>query len=102
MPIIASAKKRNRQNKPRRVRNHATLANMRSLFKNIIKAAEKGDSETALKYFSDAQSAIDTCVKKNLIHANNGARKKARIARALNKITGEGEVKVEKKTKLKA
>ena len=91
MPVIASAKKCARQDAKKRVRNHAFLSNMRSLFKNIIKHAEKGEIENIEKFFSEAQSAIDKCVKKNLIHKNNAARKKARIAKIVAELEKKGK-----------
>ncbi len=98
MPIIASAKKRMRQNEKRRVQNHAFLSNMRSLFKNVFHYTKKKEGEKAGKAYSDAQSAIDKCVKKNLIHKNNAARKKARLAKAIASLK---DAKVTKKTVVK-
>jgi small subunit ribosomal protein S20 len=36
---------------------------------------------------SEAYSKIDKAVKRNVLHSNNGARKKAGLARALKKVT---------------
>jgi len=83
MPIIASAKKQMRQNIKSNIRNHAQLSNMRSLYKNIVKWVEAGEKDKAKEFFDEAQKAIDTCAKKNLIHMNNASRKKSRIARLL-------------------
>ncbi len=48
------------------------------------------DSE-ALKTAQDAMSAayskIDKAVKRNVLHKNNGARKKASLAKAFKKVT---------------
>jgi small subunit ribosomal protein S20 len=83
MPIIKSAKKRAKQNVTARERNHAQLSRMRSFVKNIIKWTENGKVEKAKEVFNDTQKAIDTCSKKNLIHKNNAARKKSRIAKLI-------------------
>ena len=88
MPIIASAKKRMRQNNKVRGRNHAQLSKMRSLYKNLVKWSEADEGEKVAKYFDEAQKSIDTCAKKNLIHKNNAARKKSRIAKLFNKFNG--------------
>ena len=90
MPLIASAKKRMRQNAVRRVRNAAEKSRMRTLCKNLLKWAAEGATQKATDFWSAAQKSIDTCVKKNLVHRNTGARKKAHLARALAKagITG--------------
>ncbi len=93
MPIIASAKKRMRQNTKVRVRNHAQLSKMRSLYKNLVKWSEAGEGEKVGKYFDEAQKSIDTCAKKNLIHKNNAARKKSRIARLFNAFGGQQKAK---------
>ncbi len=93
MPIIASAKKRMRQNDKTRVRNHAQLSKMRSLYKNLVKWSDAGEGEKVSQFFDEAQKSIDTCAKKNLIHKNNAAHKKSRIARLLNKFTGDAQQK---------
>jgi small subunit ribosomal protein S20 len=43
--------------------------------------------KTAEEAMSEAFSKIDKAVKRNVIHKNNGARKKAGLARALKKVT---------------
>lgn len=99
MPIIASAKKRVKQNEVARVRNHAALAHMRSLYKNIIRWTTGHDTDVkqAKIFHNEAQKAIDTCTKKNLIHKNNAARKKSRIARLINAAKKLGGEKKEEK-----
>lgn len=73
-----------RQNDVHRVRNHANMSRMRTLYKNIGKWIESGDGEKAESFFKEAQKSIDTCAKKNLIHKNNAARKKSRIANLIS------------------
>lgn len=72
-----------RQNETAQVRNHAQLSRMRSFIKNIVKWTEGGEVKKAEAAMNDAQKSIDTCAKKNLIHKNNAARKKSRIARLI-------------------
>ena len=43
--------------------------------------------ELAEKLISETYSKIDKAVKHKVLHRNNGARKKARLAKALNKVT---------------
>lgn len=38
-----------------------------------------------------AYSKIDKAVKRGVLHSNNGARKKSRLARALKRVTGSSE-----------
>lgn len=84
MPIIKSAQKRMRQNTAIRVRRHAQSSRMRSLYKNIINWVGAGQAEKAQEFATEAQKMIDLCAKKNIIHKNNAAHKKARIAKLLN------------------
>lgn len=89
MPIIASAKKQLRQSIKRNIRNNyykKLYAEARVSFEKAIKA---GDAKAARSVYVNTdgkaglQSLIDKLVKKNIIHPNNGARKKARFARML-------------------
>ena len=43
--------------------------------------------EAANKAMSAAYSKIDKAVKRNVLHRNNGARKKSRLAKAMAKAT---------------
>lgn len=82
MPIIKSAIKRNRQNEKRRLRNRAVRERMKTLIKNLLKTA-KEDPKKAAEFLPKVYSSIDTACKKNLIHKNNAARKKSRVAAAI-------------------
>ncbi len=75
MPIIKSAKKRVRQSSKAASRNRIT----KRLLKSAVKSLHAKASEDNLK---KAQSAIDTAVKKGILHKNKGARKKAQLAAA--------------------
>ncbi len=98
MPIIASAKKALRQNKKRHTRNlhyKKLYAESRIAFEKAIKAGdikaaksiyvnEKDTSKKTKK--SGLQSNIDKLIKKNIIHKNNGARKKAKFVRMMKQL----------------
>lgn len=73
MPIIKSAKKRVRTAKKASVRNSKTKRSLRDALKAFT-AKTSSDSQ------SKAQSAIDTAVKKGVIHKNKAARQKKRLA----------------------
>jgi ribosomal protein S20 len=88
MPIIKSAIKRMKQTTVRRARNVETKKNM----KTAVRAFTDKPSFTAL---SEAQSAIDTAVKKNVLNKGTAARRKS----ALVKIAKEAGVKVGTKKK---
>lgn len=86
MPIIKSAKKRVKQTRKATVRNARVKKSLRGALKSFTKT-------TSSKNHSAAQSAIDTAVKKGLMHKNKAARKKRQLAAAA-KAAG---TKVEKK-----
>ena len=99
MPIIASAKKQLRQNKRKRARND----NYRELYREarvaFEKAIKENNVEAAKNIFlnqKDAdgktkkaglQSILDKLAKKNIIHKNNWARKKARFVKMMKAIS---------------
>ena len=95
MPIIASAKKQLRQNKKRNARNShfkKMYTESRVAFEKAIKS---GDLKAAKAIYvnqntkegttskSGLQSIIDKLVKKNIIHPNNGSRKKSKFVRMM-------------------
>ena len=98
MPIIQSAKKQLRQNKKNKARND----HFRALFTESRKAFEKAikdwDAKTARAILVNTkdkdwkttkawlQAIVDKLVKKNIIHKNNGSRKKANFAKALKSL----------------
>jgi len=75
MPIIKSAKKRVRVAHKATVRNSRTKRNV----KTAVKSLRAKYSQDGLQ---KAQSAIDTAVKKGLLHKNKAARKKRQLAAA--------------------
>lgn len=79
MPIIKSAKKRVKTAEKATVRNAKTKRNFRTAVKQFrASLATKKNSSEAL---SQAQSTIDTAVKKGLLHKKNAARKKQQLAK---------------------
>ncbi len=73
MPLIKSAKKRVRTANKAAVRNSKT--------KRLLKSAMKNFSKTPTsKSQNNAQSMIDTSVKKGIIHKNKAARLKRKMA----------------------
>lgn len=76
--------KRIRTSEESRLRNKT----VRSGVKNAIKKARRdgGDKGVAVS----AEKAIDKAAQKGVIHKNAAARKKSRLARALNKAKAAG------------
>lgn len=80
MPITKSAKKKVRQAKSHFERNQATRTKLKTYVKKIM-TLSKSKPEDAKKLLATAYSVIDTAQKKNLIHKNTAARKKALLAK---------------------
>jgi len=85
-----SAIKRIQINERNRMRNKTYKSAVRTLMKKYLQAVEvysSNPSEDQKKAvdatMSAAYSKIDKAVKKGVFHKNNGARKKARLAKAL-------------------
>lgn len=83
MPNSAGAKKRLRQNKVRRLRNRGTKSRVRGLVKSVRAAISSGDVEASEKAFQTVQKKLDQAASKNVIHANQAARTKARLSKAI-------------------
>jgi len=73
MPIIKSAKKRVRTAKKAAVRNSKTKRALKGALRLFARKADPGAA-------SKAQSAVDTAVKKGVMHKNKAARLKKRMA----------------------
>lgn len=82
MPIIKSAKKKARQAVTHYARNQATRTRVKTYMKKVL-TLSKSKPDEAKKLLTEAYSVIDTAAKKNILHANNAARKKSRLARAV-------------------
>lgn len=83
MPQHKSAIKRVRQNEKRRARNRAQRSKMRTLVSKVLETTDKDDAQVFLK---QAVSYLDRAANKGLIHPNNSARKKARLAKHVNNL----------------
>jgi small subunit ribosomal protein S20 len=77
-----------------RLRNKAYKSAVRTLMKKYFQAVEAYATNPSDEQMNQVQttmsaaySKIDKAVKRNVLHTNNGARKKARLARALKKAT---------------
>jgi small subunit ribosomal protein S20 len=98
MPIIASAKKALKQSQKKNARNthyKKLYTEARVAFEKAIKAKDLASAkslyinklETEGKASkSGLQSIIDKLVKKNIIHANNGSRKKSKFVRMMKQL----------------
>jgi len=86
VPKIKSAKKAMRQARTRAVRNKAQRSALRTAVKHV-RTAVTGDA--AGKAFAMAARLLDRAARKGLIHKNNAARHKARLAALVKKLAAK-------------
>lgn len=80
MPIIKSAKKRVKVAAKARSRNVRTKRSLRTALRAFSAAVESGKAADIQNTQREAISALDTAVKKAIIHKNKAARQKAALA----------------------
>ncbi|HZD75302.1 MAG TPA: 30S ribosomal protein S20 [Actinomycetota bacterium] len=84
MANIKSQIKRNLQNDRRRLRNKSVRSALRTHRRRVLEALDAGDTDAAGEAFKRAARAYDKAASKGVIHPNNAANHKSRLARALN------------------
>ena len=91
-----SALKRVKINERNRIHNQSYKSAVRTLMKKYFTAVEdyaKQPSQESLEEvqsrMSAAYSKIDKAVKRGVLHSNNGARKKSRLAKALQNVSAK-------------
>lgn len=82
----AAAIKHIRQAKKRTVSNMAVKKNIAYLRKQALKAIEAKDKEKAVEFMAKVAKAVDKAARVNVIKKNNAARKKSRLAKAINEM----------------
>lgn len=94
MANIKSAVKRVKIAERNRLRNKAYTSAVKTLIKKYFAAVDEYAANPNPELMQQAQarmaetySKIDKAVKKGILHANNGARKKSRLAKALKQHT---------------
>ncbi|MDY6937428.1 MAG: 30S ribosomal protein S20 [Cyanobacteriota bacterium] len=92
MANIKSAAKRIQIAERNRLRNRAYKSAIKTLMKKYFAAVDAYGTEpneqtleVVREHQAAAYSKIDKAVKRGVLHSNNGARKKSRLARALKK-----------------
>lgn len=84
MPNIKSSAKRDQLAKARNAKNKAEKSVLKTTVKKFTAAVESGDKAAAETSFKAAVKAVDKAAGKNLIHKNNAANKKSKMAQKLN------------------
>ncbi len=84
MPNIQSAKKRVKVSEKKNLRNRIVKSGMRTMVRKF-EAAVAADPQNAGAQLSATSAVVDKAVSKGVIHKNAANRKKARMAKQLNK-----------------
>lgn len=83
MANTKSAKKSNKVQERRRVRNQVVRTKVRSFFKRANKEIAENNKEAAGPLVTRAVSEMDKAVSKGVVHKNQAARKKSRLMKKL-------------------
>lgn len=88
MANSVQAHKRARQAAKANLHNSALRSKVRTAIKAVRKAIQAADKNTAAHIFKVSSKTLDILADKKIVHKNNAARKKSRLAaaiKALNK-----------------
>lgn len=80
MPNLSASKKSMRQSLKARERNYNTRAELKKTIKDVLRLAKAGSKAEVVKMLPKVYSVIDTAAKKRILHRNNAAHKKSRLA----------------------
>ncbi len=83
MANIKSAKKRVLVTEKKTLENKAVKSALKTQIKKFLAAVSTGDKEQATVLYPETVSAIDSAVTKGILHKNNAANKKAKLAKKL-------------------
>jgi small subunit ribosomal protein S20 len=81
---IKSQIKRNRQNERRHERNKAVRSALKTDAKKVRTAMAEGDADAARERLGQAAQALDKAASRGVLHKRAAARRKSRLARAVN------------------
>ena len=83
MANIKSQIKRNRQTEVRRARNKSTRSALKTRIKRFLETTESGDAAASTEAYKDISRALDQAASKGVIHKNQAANRKSRLARKI-------------------
>jgi small subunit ribosomal protein S20 len=83
---IRSQIKRNKQTDKATERNKAEKSEFKTAIRKFREAADAGDRAQAETLMRDASQLVDKAASKGVIHANQAANKKARMAARLAEV----------------
>jgi small subunit ribosomal protein S20 len=85
MANTKSSKKDMRRSAKKRIRNVSVKSALKTFVKKVRVAAATGEAEATQSALVNAVSALDKAAQRGVIHKNQAARRKSRIAKAANK-----------------
>jgi len=88
VPTTKSALKRMITSELKRQKNVAARSKIRTVVKKTLIAAQEKKTAEVKTLLSEAFSVIDKAAKRNILHKNSAARKKARLSVAVSKMVG--------------
>jgi len=88
MANIDSQKKRNRQNERARLRNKSVRSELKTRARAVTAAVASTDADAAQAALRDAQRRIDMAASKGVLHKRTAARRKSRLAKQVDNISG--------------
>ena len=84
MPNIKSQIKRNKTNEKARQRNKAVRSEVRSYVRVVRENIAAGNKDEAQQAYAVAARKLDKAVSKGVLHKNNAANRKSRLATQIN------------------
>lgn len=88
MANIKSAAKRAKKASVRTLRNRSIKSNLKTNIKRYEQSLQTANIEESAILLNKAIKTIDKAAAKGVIHKNNAANKKSRLAKAYNKLVG--------------
>jgi small subunit ribosomal protein S20 len=85
LPNIKSSIRSVKTDAERRAHNNSIKSELKTFVRKVEETAAAGKTDEAKALLVNASSSIDKAASKGIIHKNNAARKKSRLARLVNK-----------------
>ena len=86
MANIKSQIKRIKTNEKARLRNQSVKSELKTHVRRVREAVKAGDKEAALALLKVASRKLDKAVSKGVIHKNQAANRKSKLARRVNSL----------------
>ncbi|WP_067782640.1 30S ribosomal protein S20 [Actinomyces vulturis] len=86
MANIKSQIKRIKTNEKARLRNKSVKSELKTYVRRVREAIEAGDKTAAEENLKKASRKLDKAVSKGVIHKNQAANRKAKLAKQVDKI----------------